>query len=67
MDKEIKQHPLVIEPYKTYKEFIDIKTKNKPTRPNNALDGAEGNNHSCIFQTIIKRITDELWLKVWIN
>ena len=41
----------------TYDMYKGNHNKKTPTRPNNAENGAEGNNHSCIFQIIIKCIT----------
>ena len=44
--------------YRTLKTIYDMykgnNAKNKSTRPNNALNGAEGNNNYCIFQINIK-------------
>ena len=41
--------------------YKDNDTNNKANRPTNASNGMERNNHSCIYQTIIKLITYELF------
>ena len=37
-----------------YNIYKGNNTNNRSTSPNNALNCMEGNNHSCIFQIIIK-------------
>ena len=39
--------------------YKDNNTDNRSTVPKNQLFGAEGNNHSYIYQTIIKHMTAE--------
>ena len=47
-------HPGYVTLLKIYDMYKGNNTKNKSTRPKNAQNGAERNNHPCIFQIIRK-------------